>query len=58
VLWVVKTYGCLGTDRFFSDRRKVKDLTGNFKVPTLIPDDGTIVDGSDNIVAWAAANVA
>jgi hypothetical protein len=55
---VVKTYGCLGTDRFFSGRRKVKDLTGNYKVPTLILDDGTIVDGSDKIVAWAAANVA
>lgn len=55
---VVKTYGCFGTDRFFSGRRKIKDLTGSSKVPTLILDDGTIVDGSDKIVAWAVANVA
>ena len=53
---VVKTYGCYGTDRLFSGRRKIKDLTGNSKVPTLILDDGTIIDGSENIVAWAAAN--
>jgi hypothetical protein len=53
---VVKTYGCYGTDRFFAGRRKIKDLTGSFKVPTLILDDGTIIDGSDSIVAWATAN--
>jgi hypothetical protein len=53
---VIRTYGCYGTDRFFSGRRKVKELTGNLKVPTLIIDDGTIIDGSANIVAWAAAH--
>ncbi len=53
---VLRTYGCYGTDRFFAGRRKIKDLTGSYKVPTLILDDGEIVDGSDNIAAWAAAN--
>jgi hypothetical protein len=55
---VVKTYGCYGTDKFFSGRRRIKDLTGNYKVPTLVLDDGAIIDGSENIVAWAAANAA
>ncbi len=50
---VVKTYGCYGTDRFFSGRQKIKKLTGNYKVPTLVLDDNTIIDESDNIVAWA-----
>jgi hypothetical protein len=53
---VVKTYGCYGTDRLFSGRRAVKRLTGNHEVPTLVLDDGSIIDGSEKIVAWAAAN--
>jgi hypothetical protein len=52
---VVRTYGCYSTDRFFSGRRKIKELTGNYKVPTLILDDGTIIDGSESIGAWAGA---
>ena len=55
---VVKTYGCFRTDPVFPGRRKIKRLTGNYKVPTLILDDGTIIDGSQNIVAWAKANPA
>jgi glutathione S-transferase len=53
---VVKTYGCYGTDRFFKGRREVRRLTGNFKVPALVLDDGTVIDDSKNIAAWAAAN--
>ena len=53
---VIRTYGCYGTDRFFSARRTVKRLTGNYKVPTLLIEDGSIVDGTENIVAWAAEN--
>jgi Glutathione S-transferase, N-terminal domain len=52
---VVRTYGCYGTDRFFRGRQKIKEVTGNYKVPTLILDDGQIIDGSENIVAWASA---
>jgi glutathione S-transferase len=55
---VVRTYGCYGTDRFFKGRREVRRLTGNLKVPTLVLDDGTVIDDSKNIAAWAAANPA
>jgi hypothetical protein len=39
-------------------RRAVKALTGNSTVPTLVLDDGHVVDGSRDIVAWAKANPA
>jgi hypothetical protein len=52
---VIKTYGCFGTDRLFAGRRAQR-LTGNYKVPTLILDDGTVIDDSSRIVAWAEAN--
>jgi Glutathione S-transferase, N-terminal domain len=55
---VVKTYGCFGTDRLFQGRQQVRRLTGNYKVPTLVLDDGTVIDDSKNIVAWAKANPA
>jgi hypothetical protein len=55
---VIRTYGCYGSDRFFAGRRKIKELTGNYKVPTLILDDGTIVGGSNEIAVWAAGNLA
>jgi hypothetical protein len=55
---VTRTYGCYGTDRLFKGRHEVKRLTGNFKVPTLVLDDGTVIDDSKNIAAWAAANPA
>jgi hypothetical protein len=55
---VVRTHGCFGTDPLFGGRREVKRLTGNFKVPTLILHDGTIVDDSKKIIAWAKANPA
>jgi hypothetical protein len=55
---IVKTYGCYGTDRLFRGRHEVKRLTGNFKVPTLVLDDGTVIDDSHNIVAWANAHPA
>lgn len=53
---VVRTFGCYGTDRFFTGRRMIKDLTGSYKVPTLVLDDGTVVDESQAIVDWAAGN--
>jgi hypothetical protein len=55
---VVRTGGCYGTDRLFPRRREIKRLTGSYKVPTLVLDDGTVVDVSDNIVAWAGENPA
>jgi hypothetical protein len=50
---VVKTYGCFG-DPLFPGRREVKRLTGNYEVPTLVLDDGTVIDGSQQIIAWAS----
>jgi hypothetical protein len=55
---IAKAYGCYGTDRLFSGRRNVKRMTGNHKVPTLVLDGGEIIDGSQEITAWAAANPA
>ena len=28
-------------------------MTGNYKVPTLVLDNGRIIDGSQNIIEWA-----
>ncbi len=53
---VERTYGCFRTDRFWPGRREVKDMTGNYKVPTLVLDDGTVVDESQKIVDWAGAH--
>lgn len=55
---VVRAYGCFGTDRFFKARCAVKSLTGNFKVPALVLDDGSVVDDSHKIAEWAHANPA
>ena len=52
---VVRTYGCV-LNPVFPGRREVQRLTGNYQVPTLILDDGTVVDGTQNIVDWAASD--
>ena len=39
-------------------RREVEKLTGNRWVPTLVLDEGTVVDGSHEIIAWAKAHPA
>ena len=33
-------------------------MTGNYKVPMLVLDSATIIDGSQNIVEWARDNAA
>ena len=53
---VKKTGGCFRTDPLFPGRREVKSLTGNYKVPTLVLEDQTVIDGSENIIRWAGAN--
>jgi len=58
---VVKSYGLGILPKAFNmtkGRREVERLTGNRWVPTLVLDDGTVIDGSREIVAWAAANPA
>jgi len=53
---VVRTYG-LGwlpdALNVAPGRREVRRLTGNTWVPTLVLDDGTVIDGSREIIAWA-----
>ena len=39
-------------------RKEVKRLTGESFVPVLVLDDGLVIRGSENIVAWARANPA
>ena len=39
-------------------RREVKRLTGNYWVPALVADDGTVIQGSRKIIDWAKANPA
>src|SRR6202020_2496148 len=56
---VVKAYGAAvlpGVLNQTRGRREVQELTGNRWVPTLVLDDGAVVDGSSEIVAWAKAN--
>jgi hypothetical protein len=53
---LVRTYGCYRTDPLFPGRREVKRMTGNYQVPTLVLDDGTVIDHSENIIAWAMGN--
>lgn len=53
---VVRSYGLGILPGIFNQtpgRREVKRLTGNYTVPTLITDDGTVVQESEKIVAWA-----
>lgn len=56
---VVRSYGLgvlPGALNQTQGRREVQELTGNRWVPTLVLDDGTVVDGSRAIVQWAKEN--
>lgn len=58
---IVKSYGLAplpGALNRTRGRREVSELTGNRWVPTLLLDDGAVLDGSRAIVDWAAANPA
>jgi hypothetical protein len=59
---LVRSYGLgLLPDKPFNQtagRKYVKEKTGNAWVPMLELDDGTVVHGSKEIVAWAGANPA
>jgi hypothetical protein len=58
---VIRSYGWGLLPGFFNmtpGRRAVKKLTGNYWVPVLVTDDGTVVQGSKEIKAWAARNPA
>jgi hypothetical protein len=58
---VIRSYGLGGLPDLFNNtagRREVKRLTGNHWVPALVTDDGTVVQGSREIAAWAKAHPA
>jgi hypothetical protein len=56
---VIKSYGLAPLPAALNNthgRREVQRLTGNRWVPTLVLDDGSVIDGSHEIVAWAQSN--
>jgi len=58
---IKRAYGWKNLPALFNQtpgRRQVKQLTGSYEVPVLVLDDGTAIAGSQEIVAWAAANPA
>jgi glutathione S-transferase len=58
---VVKSYGLGILPKVLNmtkGRQEVERLTGNRMVPTLVLDDGKVIDGSREIASWAAANPA
>jgi hypothetical protein len=59
---VIRAYGAGllpdAVNKLTRGRREVKQLTGNYWVPALVTDDGTAIQGSDKIIAWAKANSA
>ncbi len=58
---VIRAYGLGPLPGLINDRtprREVKELTGNYWVPALVTDDGEVVQGSREIIAWAAAHPA
>ncbi|HEY5286625.1 MAG TPA: glutathione S-transferase N-terminal domain-containing protein [Solirubrobacteraceae bacterium] len=58
---VVKSYGLGVLPKAFNltkGRREVERLTGNRMVPVLALDDGSVIDDSHKIVAWAQTHPA
>jgi hypothetical protein len=51
---VIRSYGLGSLPDFTAARREVKRLAGESFVPVL--DDGEVIAGSANIVAWAETN--
>jgi hypothetical protein len=50
---LIRSYGFAFLPDLTRARRDVKRLTGKSYVPVLVLDDGELVVGSENIVAWA-----
>jgi hypothetical protein len=58
---MVLSYGLAPLPEFLNrtrGRREVQELTGNRWVPTLVLDDGTVIDGSHAITEWAETHPA
>lgn len=55
---VVRSYGLGPLGRLANStpgRSEVKRLTGNYWVPALVLDDGSVIQGSQEIAEWARA---
>jgi hypothetical protein len=58
---VIRSYGLGPLPALINDRtprREIKELTGNYWVPLLVTDDGEVVQGSREIIAWAQTHPA
>jgi len=58
---LIRSYGLAILPKWLNQtrgRREVQRLTGSQWVPALVLDDGTVIGGSHEIVAWAKANPA
>ncbi len=58
---LVRSYGLgllPGVFNWTRGRREVKRLTGNYWVPVLVTEEGSVIQGSAEIVSWAQANPA
>jgi glutathione S-transferase-like protein len=56
---VIRSYGFAPLPGLFNQtrgRREVKELTGKRWVPALLLDDGSVIEGSREIIDWAHAN--
>ncbi len=55
---VTRAYGLGPLPGFMqpAPRREVKRLTGNYWVPALVLDDGSVIQGSREIADWARSN--
>ena len=59
---VIRSYGFGPLPAVVNDmapgRREVKRLTGNYWVPVLVTDEGSVIQDSSKIVEWAKASPA
>jgi hypothetical protein len=58
---VIRSYGLGALPGIFNltpGRREVKRLTGNYWVPVMVADDGTVVQGAKRIAEWAQVHPA
>jgi hypothetical protein len=58
---VVRSYGLGPLPTAINDhtpRREVRELTGNYWVPALVLEDGTVIQSSSKIIDWARAHPA
>lgn len=53
---VVRVYSFGQLPDLTRGRREVKRLTGQSYVPVLALEDGQVIQGSENVVAWAGSN--